>query len=154
MSDYFLDASALVKAYVEERGSAHVRSLLAMSPAITSELTIAEIASALGRRMIDGALTVSRRDELFRAFMREALDFRLVAVSQDVLARAADMLLKGVPGYVLRTSDAIHLATAEYSFILAGATGSDGGGVVASDQRMLRVAMARGLSTDDPESFE
>lgn len=150
---HYFDASALVKAYVEERGSAYVRSLLAASPAITSELTIAEIASALGRRVIDGTLTVSRRDELFRAFMREALDFSLVAISQEVLARAAAMLLEGGPGYVLRTSDAVHLATAEHSFILAGATGSDGGVVVASDQRMLRVAQARGLRTDNPESY-
>ncbi len=94
-----------------------------------------------------------RRDELFHAFMREALDFSLVAISQEVLARAAAMLLEGGPGYVLRTSDAVHLATAEHSFILAGATGSDGGIVVASDQRMLRVAMARGLRTDNPESY-
>lgn len=55
MSAYYLDASALVKRYVNEPGSVWLRSLLA-SPhtdlLFTSRMTVVEVISAFARRLL------------------------------------------------------------------------------------------------------
>ena len=62
MSDYYLDASALVKRYVDEIGSAWVRQLTEPRPGdavLLAEITLAEVAAALaGKHRLPGGITV------------------------------------------------------------------------------------------------
>ena len=57
MSAYYLDASALVKRYVNEPGSVWLRSLF-ISPQtdllFTSRMTVVEVISAFARRLREG----------------------------------------------------------------------------------------------------
>ena len=59
MSGHYLDASALVKRYVDETGSHWLRATLAKAQSplfLTSRLTIIEVVSAFARRVRDGSL--------------------------------------------------------------------------------------------------
>jgi len=106
----YVDASALVKRYVDEAGSASVRTVLERDPVATSRLSEVEVASALARRCRDG--TLSRRD-LQRALtaLRSDIDsIPLVELAADV-ARAAIGLLARHP---LRAGDSVQLASCLY----------------------------------------
>jgi len=53
---YYLDTSAILKEYVNESGSAWVQKTMALSLAVitTTQLTLAEVTSALNRRVREG----------------------------------------------------------------------------------------------------
>ena len=63
MNNYYLDASALVKRYVDEAGSDWLRWLVDPvrdSTVFISQMTIIEVISAFARRIRDGSLTPGR----------------------------------------------------------------------------------------------
>lgn len=82
MSAYYLDASALVKRYVNELGSAWVRSLLASPQAdllFTSRMTIIEVTSAFARRLREGSLTSTEFVTAENAFRSDCLhDYQIM----------------------------------------------------------------------------
>ena len=63
----YFDASALVKRYVREQGSASVRRLLASDAPATARLSEVEVASALIRRSREGAFPLTERDRALAA---------------------------------------------------------------------------------------
>lgn len=57
MKCYYLDASALVKRYVDERGSGWIRAIIDSEEETllsTSRMTIVEVISAFSRRLREG----------------------------------------------------------------------------------------------------
>lgn len=105
----FADASAVVKLYADEAGSADVRSLDAM---YVADITRVEVPAALWRKVRMGELDRGSCARLIERF-EDDLDLkaaRLVPATVDraCLRHAAD--LTGVRG--LRAYDAIQLATA------------------------------------------
>jgi len=60
VSHYYLDASALVKRYVDEVGSDWLRTIIAFTRPLllfTSRMTIVEVISAFARRVREGSLS-------------------------------------------------------------------------------------------------
>jgi predicted nucleic acid-binding protein len=105
----YFDTSALVKRYVVEEGSFHIRRLLRRYGVISSAVFHVEICSALHRRRLEGAVSDAVLARVLDRIRSDAATWRLVAVADEVLARARDRVLE----YPLRSLDAIHLASAE-----------------------------------------
>ena len=104
---HYFDASALVKRYVREKGSAKVQRLLAAEVAATSRLSAVEIASAVARRVREGNLSGEDRERILAAVERDMTAVLVVEITPAVLA-SAQLLLQRHP---LRTGDAIQLAS-------------------------------------------
>ena len=130
MSALYLDSSAFVKIVVQEAESGALRTYLAGSDSrrVSSALLRAEALRAV-RHLGPDAL----------AAVREGLRrVDLVAIDDRILDTAGTLQ----PG-LLRTLDAIHLATAL-------ALGDDLDAVVTYDERMVEAARLLGLATAMP----
>lgn len=104
----YFDTSVLVKRYVTEPGSLQTRRLLRRLRVVSSLLTHLEILSALQRRHSQRAIPSPIFGRLRRRVETDALSWDLVAVSDEMLARARNLLLQRP----VRTLDAIHIASA------------------------------------------
>lgn len=105
----YLDASALVKRYVSERGSSEVMELIAAADIVaTSRVSRAEVAAAFARAVRLGVLDheSGRRAQL--RFLREWPDLVRVPVTEALVARAETLAWD----YGLRGYDAVQLASA------------------------------------------
>lgn len=135
----YFDASALVKRYVRERGSAAVRRLLASATPATSRLSEVESASAIVRLARERAFSMAERDRALTAIERDFASYLLVEVSPEVTGRARRLLQR----HPLRAGDAIQLASA---LILQEQLGEDVPFVVFDD-RLSEAATLEGLNT-------
>ena len=130
MSALYLDSSAFVKAIVEEADSTAVRTFLAGH-------TGRRVSSALLRTESLRAVRHLGPDAL--ATVREGLRrIDLIGIDDRILDAAGTL-----EPQVLRTFDAIHLATAL-------AVGDDLEAIVTYDERMVDAARLMGLSTATP----
>lgn len=70
MTDYYLDASALVKRYAEEAGSDWIRQItdpLAQNTILLAEISLAEVAAALAaKHRAPGGISREQRDRAWR----------------------------------------------------------------------------------------
>jgi len=150
MTTYYADTSALVKRYVNEPGSPWLRAQFdpATAPLIMiSHLTLAEISSAFNRRVREGALTPDEQARLRLAFRADCLtDYQLLPISQAIIDLSSDLLDR----HPLRTLDAIQLATGLTAQRLLMARNLAAPIFVSADDRLLSVAAAVGLLTDNP----
>ncbi len=105
----YLDASALVKRYVAEVGSAQVSQAIAEASIVgTALITRAEVAAALARAVRVNALTKDEAEAAIGVFRAEWPDLVRVQVTEVVIARADGLAWEhGLRGY-----DAVHLAAA------------------------------------------
>lgn len=105
----YVDASALVKRYVSEAGSADVNTLTAGAAALATALvTRAEVAAAFARAVRVGVLDDVTGRRAQRRFAREWPDLMRVPVTEALVARAeAVAWTHGLRGY-----DAVQLASA------------------------------------------
>lgn len=105
----YLDASALVKRYVRERGSRETIALTAESEmTATSIVTRAEVAAALARAVRTGVLTRDRGRRAQRSFAGDWPDLVRVPVTEALVERAEALAWDhGLRGY-----DAVQLASA------------------------------------------
>ena len=130
MSALYLDASAFVKLVVEETETAAVRAFLA-------NRGVRRVSSALLRTESLRAVRDLGPDAL--ATVREGLRrVDLIGIDDRILDAAGTL-----EPQVLRTLDAIHLATAM-------AVGDDLEAIVTYDERMVDAARLMGLSTATP----
>jgi predicted nucleic acid-binding protein len=125
----YLDASAFVKLIRAEAESAALRDWLASHRERTS--------STLLRTEVLRAVRIADASDLTRA--RELLDAVALVPIDDTVLEAAGLLDPGL----LRTLDAIHLATASY-------LGSDVDVLVTYDRRMIEAAGRLGLPVASP----
>jgi len=130
LSAFYLDSSAFIKLVVEEMESAAVRSFLASRVArrVSSALLRTESLRAVRNLGPDALATV--REGLRRV--------DLIGIDDRILDAAGT-----IEPRVLRTLDAIHLATAL-------AVGDDLEAIVTYDERMVEAARLMGLSTATP----
>jgi predicted nucleic acid-binding protein len=105
----YVDASALVKRYVSEAGSADVNALTAGAAALATALvTRVEVAAAFARAVRGGVLDDVAGRKAQRRFSREWPDFMRVPVTEALVARAEALAwAHGLRGY-----DAVQLASA------------------------------------------
>ena len=150
MSLYFLDSSALAKRYVTETGSAWVRALTdsaARNPLIIARITWVEVCSALARRQREGSLTPGEVTQATQTF-RYDIDMQYQVAELDrTLAEVAGELVARHP---LRAYDAVQLASAlqvQSDLVRAEAPTLI---FLSADDRLLAIAQAEGLLTDNP----
>lgn len=105
----YLDASALVKRYLVERGSRETIALTAESEMIaTSIATRAEVAAALAKAVRGGLVTEDRARRAQRSFTGDWPDLVRVPVTEALVERAETLAWdQGLRGY-----DAVQLASA------------------------------------------
>ena len=105
----YIDASALVKRYVTEMGSAEVVALTTGAAALATALvTRAEVAAAFARAVRVGVLDDVGGRRAQRRFSREWPDFMRIPVTETLVARAETLAwAHGLRGY-----DAVKLASA------------------------------------------
>ena len=85
----YLDASALVKRYVAERGSRETAALCARATVVaTSLVSRAEVAAALAKAVRLGIVERDNGRKAQRAFASQWPDFAKVPVTEALVARA------------------------------------------------------------------
>jgi len=150
VSIYFLDSSALVKRYVTEIGSTWIRALTtpdARNPLIIARITWVEVLSALARRKREGSLTSDDVAQAIRAFRYDMNMQYQVSELDPPLAEAAGELVTQHP---LRAYDAVQLASALRVQSDLVRTEAPALTFLTADDRLVAVAHAEGLLTDNP----
>jgi predicted nucleic acid-binding protein len=105
----YLDASALVKRYVAERGSRETRELSGKADVVaTSLITRAEVAAALAKAVRLGIIEPDSGRKAQRAFASQWPDIAKVPVSEALISRAEALAWD----FALRGYDAVQLASA------------------------------------------
>lgn len=153
MNLFLLDASALVKRYAVEKGSALMHRLFTQAvPTRLSCLMLgaAEVFASLVWRRNDGRLALPQFTLASAAFLNEVLQansFTKHPAANPLIERAIGLL----PTHPINSNDAIVLQAA---LDLAAAHRISGNDLVlvAADQRLLNAAQAEGLVIFDPET--
>ena len=105
----YLDTSALVKCYLDERASKETIELTARAEVVaTSLLSRTEVAAAIAKAVRLGLLSVETGRKAQKTFLSQWADFMRIPVTEALVARA-DILAWD---YALRAYDAIQLASA------------------------------------------
>ena len=103
----YLDASSLVKYFIEEEGSADVRALVESALPTTSRLSAVEITSAICRRWREGQLSETARDQALERLEEVLAELYIIELTPEI-TESAQQLLQLHP---LRAGDAIQLAS-------------------------------------------
>lgn len=78
MTEYYLDASALVKRYADEAGSVWIRQITdieARHTIMLAEITLAEVAAALAvKHRVPGGITQKQRDRALSRFLQDCAE--------------------------------------------------------------------------------
>jgi len=137
-SPVYLDSSALVKLLIPEAGSDALEAALrGRTDLIVSDLAITEVASIVGRRVRERAMSGDDARRIYRALMGQIADGRLrrEELTSEGHRDAENLLIAPGHGVALRAADALHLAMA----LRCGARA-----VVTYDRRMAEAAAALG----------
>jgi uncharacterized protein len=153
----YLDSSALVKAYVHERGSISLANRMEQGDRIlTSKLTFAEIHAAFARKHRERAIATREFRVLRHNFLNDWL-FRIekLPVDSNTMTSIPDL----VRDYSLKGADAVHLSTAIWlrDTIKIKPTFAQGDLILefaASDKDLARVASRCRLAVFDPEAAD
>jgi predicted nucleic acid-binding protein len=160
MPSLYLDASALVKYYIAERGSAWVRRQLfsmwrpgdvLQQIAATTLLSNVEVVCALRRAHRSGrigAAGLGSAEHRFLVDMRER--YQILDADLDTVLRAVKLAER----HPLRAYDAMHLATALMAAETLVRQGLPPCTFVSSYDRLLAAARAEGLRTENPNDHD
>ena len=151
MASEILDSCALVKCWVQEKGTPEMRERLADADAGTlyaSALSGAEVAAAIVRASRDNRIAADAATQALvelRAMLRGPVC--VVSVTEELMGRAMDL----AEAHGLRGADSVQLATAcEIGEIQAAVT-ADPVRLVTADQDLLDAAAKERLVTWNPE---
>jgi predicted nucleic acid-binding protein len=149
MAAYYFDSSALVKRYVEERGSNHVERLLSDPATVVyvSRIAGAEVVAAVTRRARGGRVDEGQIADVVRAFREDfGVCYRVQEVTEQLGEDAMDLAYR----HAIRGYDAVHLATALDVNLLRRDRALPGLVFVSSDGDLNRAARTEGLEVLDP----
>jgi predicted nucleic acid-binding protein len=151
VTDYYFDASAVVKRYADEAGSTWVRQLTdpaAPHTILLAEITLAEVAAALAaKQRVPGGITQEQRDRVLSRFLQDCAEhFVLLPVDRLVIDRAVELTQR----YRLRGYDAVQLATALVTTETMQRQNLSALLFVAADGDLLTAATAEHLSVENP----
>ena len=109
MSIIYLDTSALVKQYVQERGSREVQRLIKSADhSGTSLITRSEMAAALARAVRIKIFPAAEAEAAWNQFLGEWSTLSRLNISKQIVDRAAALAWE----FTLCGYDAVHLASA------------------------------------------
>lgn len=134
----YLDASALVKRYIAESGSAAVEKLIDQAEALgTSVISRAEVSAALANAVRMNIVARDAAANALKLFAGDWTHFMRLQLTETLAARAASLAWEqGLRGY-----DAVHLATALVWHETLGQPVL----VATFDRQLRRAAQATGL---------
>jgi predicted nucleic acid-binding protein len=138
----FLDASALVKAYVVESGTEAVREFLRAGPWSISRLSVVECGSAFARKGRDGSMTVEQTRAAWFKLCEDSRRAEVVEITQTCSELARPLLQR----HALRAGDAVQLASA----IALRDRMATPVQFVCADARLAEAAAAEGLAVVVP----
>ena len=152
MTVYFCDSSALVKCYVQEHGSAWMRTLLdptAGHHLYLASITSVEVIAAVTRRLRRGDIAATDGAAAVAQFRQDvAQRYRLIDLTPPLIARAmAFAETHGLRGY-----DAVQLATAVEVHVRGFPLGLSALTLVSADGELNMAARAEGLIVEDPNT--
>lgn len=135
----YVDASALVKRYVAEAGSAEVEELIGRAAAVgTAIISRAEVAAALSKAVRMKLLTREEAASALQVFSTEWEDLVRIQMTEILASRAASLAWDhGLRGY-----DAVHLASALFWQDMLGEPVT----VASYDRQLWEAAKASGLT--------
>jgi predicted nucleic acid-binding protein len=133
----YVDTSAMVKRYVDERGHRQVLRLLRRHELVSSVLLPLELRSAIRRRVLDRRLETARANSVLKRFALDRAVLATVELTSEVLLQAESL----VAAYPIRALDAIQVSSARL-FASRLATPAL---FVSADKRQADVAAAVGL---------
>ncbi len=150
MSAYFLDRSALVKAYRQEIGTQWVRQLLSAASANENHVAHicgAEVVAAVVRQQRTGNLPALEAQAAISAFKADfARCFRIVVTGGTVIKEAMRLIethgLRGYDGVQLGSAMLIHHARKAASLPALV--------FVSADHKLNTTASVEGLRVEDP----
>jgi hypothetical protein len=154
VSHFYLDASAVVKRYSPETGSAWIKALVE-PPAghiiVLSEMTLAEVAAALAaKHRAPRGITRGERDRALGLFLSHCdATYELIALSRRIIDRA----VKLTQNHKLRGYDAVQLATALITNEALTAASLPPLTFVAADDDLVGAADTEGLATVNPNRY-
>ena len=141
----YFDTSALIKRFVNEKGSGLVQSILQRrDPIATAKIAYAEIFAGLTRKLREGHVSRSEYDRTCRQVERDWPAYLRVELQDSTLLLARDLIQR----HPLRGFDAVHLASA---VSLKSALGEEIT-FAAADERLLRAAQAEKLDALNVET--
>jgi len=146
---YFFDSSALVKRYVTEHGSNWVRDVTASPtehPLIITRLSWVELLGALTRLQREHNLPSADIELVIRNFHYDLqTQYQLIEIDQILTEKAGNLLQR----YPLRAYDSIQIAAA---LKIKSVSNQVELVFVSADNRLLMVAQAEGLRTENPNN--
>ncbi len=141
----YLDTSALVKRFINEKGSPLVQSLVQGANAVaTAKIAYAEIFAGLTRKLREGHLSKAQYSLACRQFENDWLAYVRVELQDEILALARDLIQR----HSLKGFDAVHLASA---LCLKTALGEEMR-FAAADKNLLKAAQAERLDAVNVET--
>jgi predicted nucleic acid-binding protein len=145
-----VDASALVKRYVNEPGSDWLRAIVTSSEPplfFTSRMTIVEVISAFARRVRDDSLSSDEFTALGDAFRSDCLNrYQIMPPTLEIVDLACSLLVR----HPLRAYDATQLATGLVAQKFLIAQNYPLLMFLSSDDRLNQAASREGLAVDNP----
>lgn len=150
MTIYYLDASAWVKRYLTEAGSARIRDLFVRKqPFACCTLGYAEVLSAIARQQGVRQISPDRRNTLRRDIQTDWDEMLHVTIDADVIRLAADLAWN----LKLRGADSVHLAAASrLNEVLIARSASLV--LVTADSEMVSAAGSHRLNVLNPAKAE
>lgn len=149
MTAYYIDSSALVKRYIEERGSELVHAVVDDPDAVcyVSLVAGAEVVATLTRRGRGATWTDERVDQLVGMFRGDlASRYRVLEGWGGILLAAMSIARR----YGLRGYDAVHLASCLDANTVQVEAGADAVTMVSAADDLNAAAQAEGLAVLNP----
>lgn len=150
MAAYYAESSVLVKRHVPETGSPWFTSLtdpLSSNTVVTARISLAEIYSALNRRVREASITpadyVNMISDLNSIW---STDYEIIELTQPLIDDTR-LLCERHP---LRAYDAVQLASALRAQRIRVSLGMSALIFLSADTRLLTAAQAEGFTTDNP----
>ena len=108
MAMYYVDTSAVVKRFVNERGTPWMQAF-SVPPTIffTASLTFVELMSTFNRRQRDGSIDSTVYADLMRDLTIQWATYTVIRLTNTILSKTRPLLER----HPLRAADAIQLAS-------------------------------------------
>jgi predicted nucleic acid-binding protein len=153
----YFDSSALIKFYIQEKGSEEVGRNLqeqkeASRPVFTSVLTFAEIHCALARRAKDRSLSLAH---FIRARSTFDSDWVSGLSTVDLGPGVLSIIRSTIDQFQLRGADMVHLASAMWLRDAGVVTRGENQIIfISSDKLLAKAAVGCGLKVFNPEGTQ
>ena len=158
MAVYFLDSSAIVKHYFQEQGHNWIQAL--HNPAqghrlYISQVALVEVVASTCRKAHEQNIPVETRDMTINNFRRDVQAIYRVRLVDDALYIMVGNLCRS---HRLRSYDAVQLAcalTVRKEVLEVQPFGIEPSQFifVSADHRLLDIALAEGLSVENPNNY-